>query len=51
MISMKKLINNPEEVVKEELEGVALAHPDLVKVHFNPDFVVRADAPVQLRWA
>jgi len=44
---MKKLINNPEEVVKEELEGVALAHPDLVKVHFNPDFVVRADAPVQ----
>ena len=44
---MKKLINNPEEVVKEELEGVALAHPDLVKVHFSPDFVVRADAPVQ----
>jgi hypothetical protein len=23
---MKKLINKPEEVVKEELEGVALAH-------------------------
>ena len=44
---MKKLINNPEDVVKEELEGVALAHPDLVKVHFNPNFVVRADAPVR----
>ena len=44
---MKKLINKPEEVVKEELLGVALAHPDLVKVHFDPDFVVRADAPVQ----
>ena len=44
---MKKLINNPEDVVKEELEGIALAHPDLVKVHFNPNFVVRADAPVR----
>jgi dihydroxyacetone kinase-like protein len=44
---MKKLINDPEAVVKEELEGVALAHPDLVKVHYDPDFVVRADAPVQ----
>jgi dihydroxyacetone kinase-like protein len=34
-------------VVKEELEGVALAHGDLVKVHFDPSFVVRADAPVK----
>jgi dihydroxyacetone kinase-like protein len=42
---MKKLINKPEDVVKEELAGVALAHPDLVKVHFDPNFVVRADAP------
>ena len=44
---MKKLINNPEDVVKEELQGVALAHPDLVKVHFDPNFVYRADAPVK----
>jgi len=44
---MKKLINDPEEVVKEELEGVAIAHPDLVKVHFDPNFVVRADAPIK----
>ncbi len=44
---MKKLINKPEDVVREELEGVALAHPDLVKVHFDPNYVVRADAPVQ----
>jgi len=34
-------------VVKEELEGIAIAHPDLVKVHFNPNYVVRADAPVR----
>jgi dihydroxyacetone kinase-like protein len=44
---MKKLINNPEDVVKEELMGVALAHPDLVRVHFEPNYVVRADAPVK----
>jgi len=44
---MKKLINKPEDVVTEELQGIAAAHPDLVKVHFNPHFIVRADAPVE----
>lgn len=43
---MKKLINKAENVVREELEGIALAHPDLVKVHFDPNFIMRADAPV-----
>jgi len=43
---MKKLINKPENVVREELEGIALAHPDLVKVHFDPNFILRADAPI-----
>jgi len=44
---MKKLINKPEDVVLEELQGIELAHPDLVKVHYDPDFIVRADAPVK----
>ncbi len=44
---MKKLINDPENVVREELAGVALAHADLVTVHIDPYYVVRADAPVQ----
>ena len=44
---MKKLINRPEDVVKESLAGVAAAHGDLVKVHYDPNFVVRVDAPVQ----
>jgi len=44
---MKKLINNPEDVVKEELKGIELAHPDLVKVYYDPDFIVRADSPVR----
>jgi dihydroxyacetone kinase-like protein len=43
---MKKLINAIDDVVKEQLEGMAVAHPDLVKVHFGPNFVYRADAPV-----
>jgi len=44
---MKKLINSPEAVVKEELEGIAFAHSDMVKVHFDPNYVVRADAPIK----
>lgn len=44
---MKKLINRPEDVVRESLHGMAAAHADLVKVHFDPFFVVRADAPLK----
>src|SRR5678810_1401744 len=44
---MKKLINKPDDVVTEALQGMAAAHPDLLKVHFGPNIIVRADAPVQ----
>jgi len=44
---MKKLINNPENVVKEMLEGMVAAYPDLIKVHFSPNFIYRADSPVK----
>lgn len=44
---MKKLINAVDDVVREQLEGMAIAHPDLIKVQFDPTFVYRADAPVQ----
>jgi len=44
---MKKLINKPEDVVVEELQGVALAHPDLVKVFYDPTYVLRANAPIK----
>ncbi|MBN1486869.1 MAG: dihydroxyacetone kinase subunit DhaK [Anaerolineae bacterium] len=43
---MKKLINSPETFVKDSLAGMALAHPELIKVHYDPNFVYRADAPV-----
>ncbi|GAB4578322.1 MAG: dihydroxyacetone kinase subunit DhaK [Anaerolineales bacterium] len=44
---MKKLINSPENVVREALEGIVYAHSDLVRVHYDPNYIVRADAPVQ----
>src|SRR3954465_10799118 len=44
---MKKLINDPEAVVREALEGLQAAHRDAVRVIFEPYVVVRADAPVQ----
>jgi dihydroxyacetone kinase-like protein len=44
---MKKLINRAEDVVTEALQGMAAAHGDLIRVNFAPNYVVRADAPVQ----
>jgi phosphoenolpyruvate---glycerone phosphotransferase subunit DhaK len=44
---VKKLINSPETVVKDALAGFAAAHAELVSVHFDPDYIVRADAPVK----
>lgn len=43
---MKKLINDVDDVVKEQLEGMAVAHPDMLTVEFDPDYLYRADAPV-----
>jgi phosphoenolpyruvate---glycerone phosphotransferase subunit DhaK len=42
---MKKFINDPADVVKESLTGLAAAHPDLVRVDFENQIVVRKDAP------
>jgi len=44
---VKKLINDPENVVAETLAGFQAAHSDLITVYTDPDYVVRADAPVQ----
>lgn len=38
---MKKLVNDVHSVVKETLEGFALAHADIVDVHLDPDYVTR----------
>src|SRR5215510_305197 len=44
---MKKLINRPEDIVTESLQGMEASHADLLKVNFGPNYVYRADAPVQ----
>jgi len=44
---MKKIINDPETVVRDALRGMQAAHPDLLSVHHDPAVVVRADAPVR----
>jgi len=43
---VKKLINSPEHVVKEALAGMALAHADLISIHYDPDYIVRVDGPI-----
>ncbi len=43
---MKKLINKPEDVVKEALAGMLAAHPDLLRVDVEQQIIVRKDAPV-----
>ncbi|AIE59401.1 dihydroxyacetone kinase subunit DhaK [Bacillus methanolicus] len=44
---MKKLINQPENVVQEMIEGFVAAYPNRLKQVPNTNVIVRADAPVQ----
>jgi phosphoenolpyruvate---glycerone phosphotransferase subunit DhaK len=44
---MKKLVNAPDDVVAEALEGMEAAHGGRLRVNYDPRYVVRADAPVQ----
>lgn len=44
---MKKLINQSEDVVKEALAGMEALHPELLRVDYTNQIIVRADAPVK----
>src|ERR1700687_68016 len=44
---MKKLINKTENVVKEALAGMEALHPELLRVDYEHQIILRADAPVQ----
>ncbi|MBT1280283.1 dihydroxyacetone kinase subunit DhaK [Thermoanaerobacter sp. CM-CNRG TB177] len=44
---MKKLINNPNDVVKEMIGGLLAAHPSYLRKLDNIDVIVRKDAPVE----
>lgn len=45
-LRVKKLINDPKNVVDEAIAGFGAAHPDLVRVSRDPAYIVRAAAPV-----
>src|SRR5947199_2764607 len=44
---MKKLINRPEDVVKEALAGMEALHPELIRVDYENQVIARKDAPVR----
>lgn len=44
---MKKLINEPDQVVADSLRGMLAAHGDTLRITFDPFTVVRADAPIK----
>ncbi|MEM4782298.1 MAG: dihydroxyacetone kinase subunit DhaK, partial [Halalkalicoccus sp.] len=43
---MKKLINDPDAVVDEMLDGMVAAHPEYVRRLEGTNVLVRADAPI-----
>ena len=42
---MRKFLNEPSQVVKESLKGLAAAHPDLLRYDVTNQIIVRKDAP------
>lgn len=44
---MKKLINQPDDIVTEALGGMAALHSDLIRVDLENQIIVRAGAPIQ----
>ncbi len=42
---MKKIINDPETVVEQAMQGMAAAHGDLISAHYDPNYIVRAGTP------
>lgn len=44
---MKKIINDPNQVVTEMLDGMVAAHPDQLKRLPNTTVLVRKDAPIK----
>ena len=46
-VAMKKLVNKVEDLVPESLAGLEAAHPDLVKIDFKNNVVLRAGGPTK----
>ena len=46
-VTMKKFLNDPEEIVEESVAGLAAAHADLLRYDPEARIIVRTDAPVK----
>ena len=46
---MKKLVNHPDHVARETIEGLTLAYPQLLRAIEGATAVLRRDAPVEER--
>ncbi len=46
---MKKLINKPEDVCRKSWKALAMPIRTWSRCHYNPNFIVRADAPVKAK--
>jgi len=44
---MKKLINSPQDVVRQELEGMEAAHGDRFRISYDPIYIVRRSPPAK----
>jgi dihydroxyacetone kinase-like protein len=45
-VPMRKFLNDPADVVKESLAGLAAAHPSILRYDAEAQILTRADAPV-----
>src|SRR5271157_4901155 len=44
---MKKLINSPQDVVREALEGMEAAHGDRLRISYDPVYIPRKNPPAK----
>ncbi|NIH79856.1 dihydroxyacetone kinase subunit DhaK [Amycolatopsis viridis] len=41
-MAVRQLVNDPDDFVREALEGLQRVHPDLIRYHEHPAYVIRA---------
>ena len=45
--AMKKLINSPQDMVREAMEGMEAAHGDRLRINYEPAYIVRKNQPLK----
>lgn len=43
---MKKLINEVDAIIREQMEGMVAAHPEILRQNASPRYLVRRDSPI-----